>query len=209
MPGFDVAIVGGGIAGVSAAAQISESHSVVLLEQETELAYHTTSRSAAVFLENEGGLVFRRLSSASRQFFEADHEELDAALLTPMPVLSIGGPAEESEFRAEAASAPRETASIRVVDADELAQLCPVLRPDAATIGLIEDTAASIDVMALHQLFVRRARAAGTEIRRQSRVTGLKRAASWHSMNKSNAWPRRGSRRSRCAPGPSSAYWLM
>ena len=62
----DVAVIGGGIAGVSAAASISRSHSVALLEQESELAYHTTSRSAAVYIENLGGPVFHRLSTASR-----------------------------------------------------------------------------------------------------------------------------------------------
>ena len=178
MPDFDVAVVGGGIAGVSAAAHISGTHSVVLLEQESELAYHTTSRSAAVFLENEGGPVFHRLSAASRRFFETDHPELEAPLLTPLPVLKIGGPAEEAEFGVEAAAAAEVTASIRLVDAQELAELCPVLRPEAASIGLIEDTAASIDVMSLHQLYVRRARVAGTEIRRRSRVIGLDRAGS-------------------------------
>ncbi len=178
MSGFEVAVVGGGIAGASAAARIAETHSVVLLEQESELAYHTTSRSAAVFLENEGGPVFHRLSAASRPFFEADHDELDAPLLTPLPVLKIGGPDEEAEFEAEAAAAVEVTASIRLIDDRELRELCPVLRPEAATIGLIEETAASIDVMALHQLYVRRAREGDTEIRRRSRVTGLERAGS-------------------------------
>ena len=66
----DVAVIGGGIAGVSAAAQLSSTHRVLLLEQEQELAFHTTSRSAAIYVENEGGPIFHRLSTASRSFFD-------------------------------------------------------------------------------------------------------------------------------------------
>ena len=175
MDRFEVAVVGGGIAGATAAAELAPTHSVVLLEQEAELAHHTTSRSAAIYVENEGGPVFHRLSTASRPFFEAEHAELDAPLMTPLPVLKIGGPAEEDALRAEAAEAREVTESIRLVSSEELVELCPALRPGVVTIGLLESTSASIDVMALHQLYVRRARAAGADIRRSSRVQGLSR----------------------------------
>ena len=116
---------------------------------------HTTSRSAAVYIENEGGPVFHRLSR--HVFFEAEHAELDAPLLTPLPVLKIGDDSQRDEFVAEAAEAGSVTGSIRVVPEDELRDFCPVLTPGVATVGLLEPTAASIDVMGLHQLFVRRA----------------------------------------------------
>ena len=45
---FDVAVIGGGIAGASVASALAErSKSVVLLEREEQLAYHSTGRSAA------------------------------------------------------------------------------------------------------------------------------------------------------------------
>ncbi|MGI9646061.1 MAG: NAD(P)/FAD-dependent oxidoreductase [Ilumatobacteraceae bacterium] len=171
--GFDVAVIGGGIAGVSAACFTAPDRSVLLLEQERELAYHTTSRSAAMYLEDEGRPVFHRLSMASREFFEADHPELDAPLVDPLPVLKVGTAENHDEF-AEAA-ATQVTGKIRLVDEIELRELCPVLRPGVATVGLYEATAASVDVMALHQLFLRRARAAGAEVRRSARVTGIER----------------------------------
>lgn len=170
---FDVAVIGGGIAGVTAARAVAPDRTVVLLEQERELAYHTTSRSAAMFLENEGRPVFHRLSTASRTFFEADHPELDAPLLDPLPVLQVGTSENRDAFVAAEANAT--TRAIRLVDEGELADLCPVLRPGVATIGLFEATAASLDVMALHQLFLRRARAAGAEVRRAARVTAIDR----------------------------------
>jgi D-arginine dehydrogenase len=173
---MDVAVIGGGIAGVSAAAAIAQTHSVVLLEQEKELGFHTTSRSAAIYIENEGGPVFHRLSTASRSFFEAEHLELDAPLLDPLPVMRVGNEENHDAFAAEAAAAKQVTSSIRLVDRAELIELCPVLRPDVVTVGMLEPTAASVDVMGLHQLFLRRARAAGTDVRRSAKVTGITRS---------------------------------
>ncbi|RZV41903.1 MAG: FAD-binding oxidoreductase, partial [Acidimicrobiales bacterium] len=179
---FDVAIIGGGIAGATVAAELSRTHSVVLLEQENELAFHTTSRSAAIYIENEGGPVFHRVSTASRPFFEADHLELDAPLLDPLPVLKVGDDSLAAEFRHEAADAGEVTSSIRVIEGPELLELCPVLRPDVVTIGMLEPTAASIDVMALHQLFIRRATANGADNRRAARVVAMHRRGSHWSV---------------------------
>ena len=71
----DVAVVGGGIAGVSAACELAGAGcSVVLLEQEEQLAHHTTGRSAAVFLESYGPPTVRALTAASRADYDAAPE---------------------------------------------------------------------------------------------------------------------------------------
>lgn len=170
---YDVAIVGGGIAGVTVARAIADTHSVVVLEQENELAHHSTSRSAAIYVENEGGPVFHRLATASRPFLESDHAELDAPLLDPLPVLKVGGEAERTVLEAEAAEAATITSPVRLVVGDELYQLAPMLRPEQVTVGVYEPTAAALDVMALHQLYLRRARACGADVRRAAQVAAL------------------------------------
>ncbi len=167
---FDVAIVGGGIAGVTAAAHLAAAHSVVLLEQEHELAHHTTSRSAAVFIENEGGPIFHRLARASRSFFEKA-PGADAPLFSPLPVLKLGNESMAEQFRTEAAFASQVTPSICVIEGDELLATCPALNLDQVTVGLFEPTGCSIDVMGLHQLFLRSARREGAQVWRSAKVT--------------------------------------
>ena len=51
---IDFLIIGGGIAGISAAARLSHLGSVTVLEGEDALGYHASGRSAAVFEENYG-----------------------------------------------------------------------------------------------------------------------------------------------------------
>ena len=51
---FDIAVIGGGIAGISAAARLSKHAKVGLFEQEDFIAYHSSSRSAAVFISDYG-----------------------------------------------------------------------------------------------------------------------------------------------------------
>ena len=70
----DFAVIGGGIAGVAAAAHLASHGSVTLFEMESSLAYHTTGRSAALFVVNYGGEGSRPLAQASRRFLESPPE---------------------------------------------------------------------------------------------------------------------------------------
>lgn len=171
----EVMIIGGGIAGVTAAYELSKTHDVILLEQEAELAFHTTSRSAALYIENEGGPVMHRLSTASRSFLEDPPDDLDAPLLSPRGCLNIGTPEIADKLRSDAAAAAEVTPSIRFVEQAEALELCPVLRPERVSCGMFEPTAMTVDVMALHQLFLRGARQRSAQVQRSARVTALAR----------------------------------
>lgn len=65
----DILVIGAGIAGASAAAELARTHRVVVLEAEDAPGYHSTGRSAAVFSESYGNGVVRALTRASRDFF--------------------------------------------------------------------------------------------------------------------------------------------
>ena len=81
---FDCVIVGAGIAGVSLGYELSRDRSVLIVETETQPAYHATGRSAAFFTELFGNETVRALTSASRAFFEQPPDEFaEQPLLTP------------------------------------------------------------------------------------------------------------------------------
>jgi D-arginine dehydrogenase len=75
---YDFVVVGGGIAGVTTASELAKIGSVLLLERESSLAYHTTGRSAAISMESYGNELIRKLTCASRDFFENPPSDLTA-----------------------------------------------------------------------------------------------------------------------------------
>src|SRR5271165_5077350 len=87
---FDIAVVGGGIAGASVAAHLSRAARVVVLERESQPGFHATGRSAALFSETYGNTVVRALSRASREFlFTPPDGFSDHALATPRGTLHV------------------------------------------------------------------------------------------------------------------------
>ena len=66
----DFVIIGGGIAGASVGYFLAPHGRVVLLERESQPGYHSTGRSAALFLESYGTPQVRALTRASRAFLD-------------------------------------------------------------------------------------------------------------------------------------------
>ena len=171
----DVVVVGGGIAGVATAHFVATAGaSVVLLDREPVLAHHTTGRSAAQYLENYGAEEVRRLALASRPFFEDPPEGLmEASLLSPRPMLEVGGPDAADRAREHAARGAALVPSIRLLDAAGAVARCPVLRPECIGAAVLEPDSMDIDVMALHQGFVRGLRQGAGQVRTGEPVVGL------------------------------------
>ncbi len=166
-------VIGGGIAGASVAYELGADRSVCLLEMEASLAFHTTGRSAATFLESYGGAIIRRITVSSRAFFENPPEGFDGPLMTPRPLLWLGT---TDEIRALHAEVSPLVPSVRVIDAHEALQMNPILRVDDLEVCMLEPGATEIDVSALHQGFVRGVRTRGGSIRTSSGVVGLTRS---------------------------------
>ena len=170
----DFVVIGGGIAGVSAAAHLAPHGSVVLLEAERSLAFHTTGRSAAMFVANYGAEGSRPFGQASRAFLETPPDgSVDAPILSDRGLLWISDETRLDHLRSIAREGDAVGAGSVLVDSDEVLRLVPRLRPERVAGGLYEPNALDIDVAALHQAFVRVARRAGADLRVSSPVTGL------------------------------------
>src|ERR1700747_5642 len=92
MKTYDFIIAGGGIAGAWAGYELAQYGSVVLIEREAQFGYHSTGRSAAVFLKSHGPDVIRSLASASKAFFLNPPDGFtEYPLLRPRGMLFVGG----------------------------------------------------------------------------------------------------------------------
>jgi D-arginine dehydrogenase len=175
---FDVIVIGAGIAGATAAAHLSTDRRVALLEAEEAAGYHTTGRSAALWILNYGPPDARTLTGLSRPFLEAPPATFAAApLMTRRPVLYLAPPEQEPAFRAMLA----EAVGMREASIAELRGMLPALKPDYAVAGAIEADSFDIDVAALHQGYLRQLRARGGELALRSRAGRIeRRAGTWH-----------------------------
>ncbi|HEX2403834.1 MAG TPA: FAD-dependent oxidoreductase [Acidimicrobiia bacterium] len=175
-----VAVIGGGIAGVSAAYELARAGcSVTVLEGEPVLASHATGRSAALYFENYGALPNRALTRASRPFFDSPPEGLvDHPLLAERGAMWIGTPDQENTLRAHLAESAAGSHPGRWLSPSKARALVPVLRIDYLGGAVYEPESLDLDVAGLHQAFVRGLRRAGGEVRVSSPVTRLARSGS-------------------------------
>lgn len=174
----DVIVIGAGMAGASVAYFLAPHVRVLVLEREEYAGMHSTGRSAALFSETYGSPQVRALTRAARRFFDHPPEGfVGHPILSPRGSLSIGTAAQVDTVHALHAEMASRTQGLRVVDATWLKQTVPVLRPEAAQIGLYEPGAADIDVNELHQGFLRGMRALCGQLRFNVDIRSIERTA--------------------------------
>ncbi len=186
----EVLIVGAGIAGASLAAFLSQTRRVVLLEAESQPGYHSTGRSAAMFMESYGTATIRALTRASRAFFENPPAGFAATpLLAPRGALYVGAPGQRDMLDALEAELRPHTPTLRRLSAAEALARVPVLRPEQVDGALLDPDAADIDVNALHQGFLRRAKANGARLITDARIASLERRDGiWIAASAAGEW---------------------
>jgi D-arginine dehydrogenase len=171
---YDVAIVGGGIAGASAGYFLATAGAaVVVLEREATCGYHSTGRSAAIFTECYGLDPVRRLAIAGRPFLEEPPDGFDGPLLRDRQILFAGSAAQTKALDDLYEDSVVLVPSVQRLDAAATLERCPSLRPDVVTGGMAEPGAMDIDVHALLDGYLRGIRAAGGEVRTNAEVIAL------------------------------------
>lgn len=185
---FDVIVIGGGIAGVSIGYELAADRSVCLLEMEPTLAFHTTGRSVATFLESYGGRTIRILTTASRPFMENPPPGFHRPLLTPLPLIWSARKGEVDDLYAMRDAVAEFVPSIQLLTADEVVASTKVMRPDWVAAGLLEPGASEIDVAALHGGYATGLRHRNGAIHTARAVTAIERRdGRWHIADVSGA----------------------
>ncbi|WP_243019076.1 NAD(P)/FAD-dependent oxidoreductase [Simplicispira sedimenti] len=177
METLDFAVIGAGIAGASVAWELAQNARVLLLEREAQPGYHTTGRSAALYMETYGTPRIRALTRASRAFLDQPPPGFaDSPILSPRGVLYIAGPDQMDLLEAAWQELHTHSPSLRRLSPAELVERAPCLRLEALGGGLAESGAADIDVNGLHQGYLHGLRKQGGTVRMNAEVTALSRA---------------------------------
>jgi D-arginine dehydrogenase len=160
----DFLIVGGGIAGVSAAARLSALGAVTLLEAEPVLAHHASGRSAAMYEPYYGLQPVVDLSLASGDFLRSL-----PGVLSPRGMMILGKADEGAAMAAEARKFALDELSVA-----EARAIVPVLGDQVAHAAMGHH-AWDIDTDLLLQGFAKTARGNGAKIELSAPATAISR----------------------------------
>lgn len=158
----DFLVIGGGIAGASVAHWLAPHGRTVVLERESQPGYHSTGRSAALFMESYGTPQVRALTMASRAFFTdppagfAEHP-----LLTPRGAMMVATHRQQAQLDAHWAVLHAMAPNAERLNAEQACARVPALRAEHLLGAVYEPDAADMDVHAIHQGYLRGMRRAG------------------------------------------------
>jgi D-arginine dehydrogenase len=174
----DVLVIGGGIAAASVGWWLSPHARVILLERESQPGYHSTGRSAALFLASYGTPQVRALTLASRAFLDRPPAGFaESAILSPRGALFVATPEQAGLLDEHCALLRSMSPQSRRLNRDDTLALVPVLRPELVLGGALEPDASDIDVHALHQGYLKGLRRHGGTLVTEAEATHIERGA--------------------------------
>lgn len=172
----DFLIAGAGIGGTSCANWLSETHSVILLEMESQPGYHTTGRSIAVYTEAYGPRTIRALAKSGFEFLTNPPSSFsEIPLSRPHGLFFIAREDQMDALKVGLADVQELSPHIQLISADEAVAQIPVLRRDYLAAAFLDPNALALDVNAIHQGYIRGLRGNGSEIVCNAQIQGLER----------------------------------
>jgi len=172
----DFLIIGAGIAAASVGYWLAPHGRVLLLEAESQPGYHSTGRSAALFMESYGTPQVRALTMASRAFLQSPPDGFsDHPVLSPRGAMMVATHGQQDLLDARWDVLRAMTPHARLLDAAATCALVPALRAERVLGAVLEPDAADMDVHAIHQGYLRGLRRAGGRVVCDAEATALER----------------------------------
>ena len=169
---FDVIVIGAGIVGASVAARLIPTHRVALVETEAQAGYHTTGRSAAIWVRNYGPPDVRVLTGLSCEFYKNPPEDIGTDYLAvDRSILYLAPQDQVSHLDALIA----QDLGIEEIPVAKAKALCPAIIDGYATRAALESDGFDMDVAGLHQYFLRKLRQGGGQLLLRHRAGRIER----------------------------------
>ena len=186
----DFLIIGGGIAGLSAAARLAAHGRVTLLEAEHAVGYHSSGRSVTFSHFGIGNRTVRGLTAHSRSFFLEPPGDF-ANLARSSSALFVADEASRPQLDSLHAEMALFTDTTEAVDEAGMLALCPILRTGEGALiaGVVDRGGLKLDPHALLQGFSRVLRLSGGELVTSAAVETIRRdGGDWAVETSAGTW---------------------
>lgn len=164
----DVLVIGGGIAGLSAAAALAPDAQVTVLEAESALAYHASGRSAALFEQSYGAPSTVILNKASA----AHHFEANGGYTTPRGLMIAAAADEQEAFEADVTAM-----GVDRISPQEAIALVPILNAERLAFAGYHAAAYDLDTDRMIQDCARTVRTNGGQVVTRAPVGAIARTS--------------------------------
>ena len=182
MQTYDYIVIGAGMAGASVGYELAPHGRVLVLERESQPGYHTTGRSAAQYAASYGNAPVRKLTVASRSFFDnppagfADHP-----LLTARGAIFVADKEQVAALEAVHADICALTPDVKMMPVADVVARVPIMQEDALAAAMDDPTSLDIDVHGLHQGYLRGLKQRGSTVVCDAEVEQIARQGdTWH-----------------------------
>lgn len=170
---YEYIVMGAGMAGASAAYELSQNANVLIIEAEKQPGYHSSGRSAALFTRNYGTALVRKINALSEPFFQTPPEGfVGGPLLRPRGALAVAGPGNEHRLDAVLAAGTDDD-PVHEITPEEALEMVPFLRRKNVTRAAFEPGVTDIEVATLLVAYLKGFKRRGGEIRTGEPITAL------------------------------------
>ena len=185
MIGYDVAIIGAGIAGATLAAEVAPYMSVLLLETEGQPGYHATGRSNAFWHQTYGGPLIEPLTTASLEWLRSPPPEIsETGFLSKRGAITIGRAQDQGAVNAFANGFAGSGVKFDSLNRAALLSHIAELREEWDR-GLYEENCYDIDVAAYHAAVLRVAKYHGGVLVSNAQLThASRRGGHWQIVTR-------------------------
>lgn len=162
---YDVIVIGAGIAGLSAAYELSKTRSVLVLEQEEHPGYHATGRSAAVYAACYGSEqdALYALVQTSWDFFANPPDGFSPYPLTQhRGVLFVSDDENVAELKQHFSEMSPRNPKAQLVGEAVIREKFPALNENYRQAAIYDPRVYDIDVSALQEGYLKAIRQAGS-----------------------------------------------